>query len=361
MSSTSNSPSHRISQLSHRPDYVLDGVINIEPANPSAIVRDSTKSTIGVLDILPLEILQCILNTLNFVSLSHLSRVSLLGNEVVRSLPAYKQLMEHAPHALAALGRTSLLKLHSANTIYGIFLEETCVSCGNYGSFLFLITCERCCYECLWLNPSLWVTFISDATNFFDLTLSQTKSLPIMRSIPGTYNIEHRRSRRRPLELTSVKAAKELTIKVHGSAKVITKKLQAKMMAPGIPVAEYRRLRYLRRALVQQHAQELFKPRYKPTDPRDQFCGMASVHFPSLTQKDTVEKGLWCCGCERTCERQLTLPFEVLSSLVPPTSCVTTVLGAAKRRAWSRSGFLEHIEDCYGVQELDSGRDEWRA
>jgi hypothetical protein len=173
MSCEQPSPDQRSSQLHHRPSYILNGMISIpEPAKPSAIERDPSSSSIGLLDILPVELLQYTLHMLDFRSLSHLSRASLHGNEVVRSLPAYRNLMEHAPHTLAALGHTRLITLHSANVLYRTLLSEQCISCGEYGAFLFIPTCERCCYECLCSNQSLWVIPTTLARKCFGFTLS---------------------------------------------------------------------------------------------------------------------------------------------------------------------------------------------
>ena len=144
-------PSHdqRISRLCYRPDYILNGMISIPArATPSAIKRDPSSSSLGLLDILPVELLQHTLHTLDFGSWSHLSQVSLQGNEVVRSPPAYQNLMEHAPHAWAALGLPRLINRHSPNALCGTRRPAQCISCGEYGAFLFLPTCERGCHEC---------------------------------------------------------------------------------------------------------------------------------------------------------------------------------------------------------------------
>ncbi|EYE99336.1 uncharacterized protein EURHEDRAFT_408618 [Aspergillus ruber CBS 135680] len=71
-------PDKLISCLSYRPRHILEGMITIsEPAQRSAIRRHSN-SSIGILDRLPLEILQWALDLLDFQSLSRVSRASLL-------------------------------------------------------------------------------------------------------------------------------------------------------------------------------------------------------------------------------------------------------------------------------------------
>jgi hypothetical protein len=54
----------------------------------------------------------------DFQYLLRVSHVSLRGRAIVKSLPAYRNLLEYAPHALAALGRTRLISLHSIATLH---------------------------------------------------------------------------------------------------------------------------------------------------------------------------------------------------------------------------------------------------
>lgn len=112
-----------------------------EPAQCSAI-RQHSNSSIGILDCLPLEILQWALNLLDFQSLSRVSHASLLAKRVVESLPSYRDLMEHAPQTLKALELTGLVHVHSAAALHDTLQSEACVSCGEYGAFLSLLTCE---------------------------------------------------------------------------------------------------------------------------------------------------------------------------------------------------------------------------
>lgn len=353
MSCEQPSPDQCISRLSCRPRHILNGMISIsEAAKPSAIKRDASSSSIGLLDILPVELVQYTLHMLDFQSLSHLSRVSLQGNEVVRSLPAYRSLMEHAPHALAALGRTRLISLQSANALYGTLLSEQCISCGEYGAFLFLPTCERCCYECLCRNQSLWLIPTTLARKCFDLTLSQLKRLPIMRSVPGSYFVGHTISRQRQLKLTSVKAAKELGIMIHGSTENMAETLTARRSG-GMTEKEYHTFRWLQDAPLHPPGQDLSRLPTEGNVPGDDCCGMASIPFPSLLQNNTLENGLWCRGCDETFERYRfkQLAPTVVSDLVPPGCDAFRIFLGMQRRARSHAGFLDHITHCHGARE----------
>lgn len=185
-----------LSLLAHQPRHIVRGMIKItEPAKPLSNWRTLPSSPLGALDTLPLELLHTIFAMLDFRTLSHITRTCLRGIQVVRSLPEYRDLMRHAPEALAALGKTRLIFHHLATTIHATLLSADCISCGSYGAFLFLPTCERCCYHCLWRNQSLWVVPITTAKKCFGLSTSGAKTLPIMRSLPGKYHVRYTISR----------------------------------------------------------------------------------------------------------------------------------------------------------------------
>ena len=138
------------SLLANRPRHIIQGHIqNTEPAKQSSNWRKSASSPLGRLDDLPLELLHATLALLAFRTISHVSRTCLRGIDVVNSLPEYRDLMLHAPDALAALGKTRMIRHHIAANIHLVLLSEDCYSCRRYAAFLSLLTCERCCYYCI--------------------------------------------------------------------------------------------------------------------------------------------------------------------------------------------------------------------
>lgn len=275
-----------ISRLSHERHH--KSMITIpESVNPSTIKRDPKSSSVGLLDILPAELLQCTLSMLDFQSQSRVSRVSLRGNAVVQSLPAFRDPMKYAPQILSALSQTELFSVHSSNALYAALLSDKCPSCGEYGAFLFLPTCERCCYKRLSQNQSLWVIPTAHAKKCFDLTERQIKQVPIMRSIPGRYGVRLPISRKGSLRLVSVKLAKELGISIHGSVEDMAGALAAKRKK-GVIKRQFRKFRFYQDAPLEP------LPRDPSTQPpranvrHDYYCGMASISFPSLPFQQAI-------------------------------------------------------------------------
>ena len=202
-----------IERFSHRPSSILRGVVITkvpEVTKPSPIQRQPGHVIMDQVHRLPLEILHSICSKLDLLSLSRFSRCSLQCQTVICSLPAYKDLVDHAMNALSALGKTRLLAYHSASTLRAALRSEDCVSCGSYGVCLFLPSCERCCYHCLQENQAFWVFPLDWARGCFGLTLQQLEQIPIMLSIIGNYSVVRTEPKKRRLRLVSVRHAKEL-------------------------------------------------------------------------------------------------------------------------------------------------------
>ena len=255
MSSTSEET--LISRLSFRLKDAIDGMISIsDPAKPSTIERDSTASSFGLLDKPPLELVHWILEALDVQSLSRVSRVSLRGKALVESLPAYQDMMEHAPHALTALGRIRFAHLHSISLLRTTLLSEQCVCCKRYGPFLFLPSCERCCHECLHYNTSLWVIPPSLAGKIFGLSSRQLRRIPTMRNIPGSYAVGFGISRKRSQGLLSVKAVKELAVIVYGREGSSTSGLPARFPSE-VATVGFHQLRWFQEAPLYRPCRDL--------------------------------------------------------------------------------------------------------
>ncbi|KAI1144386.1 F-box domain-containing protein [Hypoxylon sp. FL0543] len=395
MSDSPLGPEELLDRLSYRRKDLRKAMINItDPPKPRSVLPDRV-STFGRFDLLPAEIMTMILSVLDTQSIARLAAVSFRGNCVVHSERAYRELVEFAPKALIALKRTGLIRLHSVTTLHDALRTEKCVYCTEFGAFLFLLTCERCCFDCLCSNPWLRVITPKDAELYFALSEDHTKCLPGFCAIPGKYGMkidhddrkeakidisdyrydtndyEHSsdsdsswgisykdygyynigiRSMPRHLWLVGVKAARDLGLATHGS--------EAKMRK-----ASYRRdydIRFFRaRDLLYMEppvsqGQDLLLRPYDPCIKPDKYFGVASIPFPSLSKSGEIEDGLWCWGCDHTCVIDFSdgLFDYVLKAMVPSTCLPRVVVLGLERRARSKESFLEHIKYCWGAGEL---------
>lgn len=354
MASLPIEPEELISRLSHRPYYLIESMISPPDAadlpKHSSVQCKSTLPSMGILNKLPLEILFETLGLLDAQSLSRMSRVSAQAHNAVESLPAYSELLEHAPEALRALVQTELISLHSAAQLQATLRTERCQSCLEFGAYLFLPTCVRCCWECLSHNPALRVISSRDAEKSFGLSRKYMRLLPTTRTIMGQYGVSGNRLEHTH-KLVSASMARELAISAHGSAEKLAKILPAKNSQKWVKEARFLQGRPFARDGDGRSA----APDQGDTL-ADGFFGVASLPFPSLRETDIIENGLWCRGCDRQLTRFETrrLSFHTIVGTEPqiPAAEHVPMLTGLARRAWSRVQFLEHVKDCYGANNL---------
>ncbi|KAF5682612.1 f-box domain-containing protein [Fusarium circinatum] len=320
-----------------------------EPPKAIEATLADRRSSLGILNRLPVELLHGTISELDFLTLTRFSRVSVQARNLLRSLPAYQDLMNHAPDALGALSQTKLLHLHSASKLHAALRTECCTTCREYGAYLFLPTCERCCWQCLRSNLTRRVISPAAAGRIFALSPKMVQQLPIMFSIPGTYGVG-RKPAQTSHKLVSVGAAKELAVSKYESL-VNLKEVIARRKSRG---QNANTVKYLEAVFLD----------YADSDPLmipdhggigdDPYFGMASIPFASLPTRDGVDNGLWCKGCQWTYERQKSqrLPAHLIANMVPVGCDPDRVLLGLARRGHSRIGLLEHIRRCYGVQKL---------
>lgn len=349
------SDERNISLTAHQPRHIMNGMIRInEPAKPSKVHRTSPSSSLGKMEALPVELIHAIFAMLDFKTLSDMTRTCSRGMTVVKSLPEYAELMQQAPHALAALGKTKLIRHHSAATVHAALLTPDCISCQRYGAFLFLPTCQRCCYHCLWKNQSLWVVPLSVAKRCFGLSAASAKALPMMRSLPGKYHVKYSISRQRSIGLVCVGAAKRLALRELESEEQMPQKLEGDLSAGCLSEKQYYQLRHLQRAPLSPPGPEFHMQPVESNSTNDMYCGMASIPFPYLTPDKRVERGLWCLGCEQVrrvwSSNETTL--ERLEDSLPSDCRASDMVNMMPDIVRLRDDFISHIETCPGAKKL---------
>ncbi|KAL6364763.1 hypothetical protein LRP88_00735 [Fusarium phalaenopsidis] len=274
-------------------DLKLNKMKRIPPKSPM--------QPLGLLDTLPPEILLCVFEYLDFQSLLRFTGVCLRGKLAVESMPAYAEMRRHAGDALIALGKTRLLRYHSAALLRQTLRSIQCASCFDFGGFLFLPTCERVCFECMHKNRGLHMMTLNTAKKCFDLTDKQLKSIPTLYSIPSTYNVNHFISRKRMIRLVCAKQVKVLALQIHGPqnlAKLIPRAPPRGIERNSAETKEYWMLRGFHEAPLAPIGRNLSMLPINLDLPEDEYCGMASIRMPYLNKRGHRERGRICRGCQ---------------------------------------------------------------
>ncbi|KAF5573287.1 hypothetical protein FPANT_12482 [Fusarium pseudoanthophilum] len=270
---------------------------DIIPAKPSKIHPERAVSCLDLLGVLPAELLLITVDLLDFQSLSRLSRTCLRAKRVVENFVPYQEVIKHAPKVPTALIQANLADHYPPSVVYRTLQTDRCVSCTDFGAFLYLPTCERVCFECLHRNIGLWMITIPMAKKYFGLTYELVQTLPIMCIIPGTYCLRTRdKTHKKPFRLVSVKAVKSLAIKVHGSAESLVELLPERTTATE---KLYRLFKRYHEAPVEAPGCDMTELPENPHIGSDPHAGVSSLRVPYITATG-ADWGQTCKGCQIT-------------------------------------------------------------
>lgn len=182
-----------------------------------------------------------------------------------------------------------------------------------------------------------------------------------MHNILGYYLCGSRHLR---VRLISVKDAKKLAIMVHGSEEELGELvLPRPPSTAGLPydwkqANEHRLSKWLIEAPLDPMPCDPLTIPVDSYEPENVWLGTASISFPSLSPRKSLESGLWCRGCDYLVKEWWRLDSATLSNLTPPNVDPYRYLNGLRFRARSKAGFLEHIQNCYGIEMLISESDD---
>lgn len=334
---TSDGLEERILRFSRRtPRHANESMIPSSTlSQPLPVILDPPEwSSLGNLGYLPVEILHNIFDDLDFRSLFRLAATSHYGRAVVHSHPLFQILVTNAYHALVALSQTQILERHSCATLHRALRSEQCVSCGDYGPFLFLATAERACFMCISENQAMWLVPFSKAQKLLGLRSKEIKGVPVLRSLYGAKTIPPIRKGARE-RLVAVKTIKQIAVDWHGSEDALAHFICEQRYC----IKDKYLAMWIRNApLGPLPANPSLLPlRKNRPQTCDAYRNMASILFPSMPSGFEAEYGYWCLGCYALFNDTL-LPSRKLDGMA--------------RRARSRTEFAEHAATCVGIQKL---------
>lgn len=301
---------------------------NCPLAQLSSIAGSNTSSlqTLGQLDLLPLEIIQSILQLLDLQALTLMQSINHRSKLLVDSLPQHREIVTHAPNALRAILSTGLSPQFTINDLSTALRAQGCFSCGGFGTYLYLLECRRYCWLCVAEHPDIQPVSRSVAMILFRLPAEIIQQLPCMQSLPLRYSIDgaQRDGHGQRVALVSLNAARQAGIKFHGSEEAMEARVLIRATYPNSGVGSGISSWVRRRKQMQNRR-------------RGSSYGsvMASIRFPTLdASSGTLEWGLSCKGCRDG-----------------PTTDNELDDGAA---IYTRRGYLAHYEECKWSKHLQA-------
>ncbi|QKX54494.1 uncharacterized protein TRUGW13939_01581 [Talaromyces rugulosus] len=242
-----------------------------------------------------LELLHMVLIQLDIPSLTAFRRVNRRATSIVDLVPQYKAITTHAPVTLWGIFTIGTGRWISCQDLYEKLSTAECESCGDFGGYLYLITCCRVCFLCFTVKADYLPLRQADATRKFGLDRSHLENLPTMKTVPGYYSPREIKLRDR-LTLVDYRAARRTGIAIHGS--------ESKMNEHSVHIQAKKLEKYnLRRS---KHTAGAANPNPRRPRTEDEFDGYSSnpkrfvaiVRAPFLNPGATsLEWGFHCSAC----------------------------------------------------------------
>ena len=168
--------------------------------------RNLLEKDLGALDLLPLELLQEILSYLDLRSLANFRHANRRATEVVESIPRYKATMTHAGYVIPCILGIETGPWITLGTLYDQICTAKCEKCGDFGGYLYILTCTRVCFYCFTEDKKYLPLLFNDAIRSFGIDRRIIQTLPHMKSIPGEYSTLMKK-RERPTKLVDYESA----------------------------------------------------------------------------------------------------------------------------------------------------------
>lgn len=142
------------------------------------------KHDLGNLDALPVEMLSMILIQIDLRTLTDFRRVNNRAMQVVDSILEYKLIINHSPDALRSLLSIDLASYFSCQDLIRVLNDSTCEECGDFGGFIYLLTCRRVCFLCFCEKSRFYLLTTLEAGRMFGLDRNSISVLPALIASP---------------------------------------------------------------------------------------------------------------------------------------------------------------------------------
>jgi hypothetical protein len=196
----------------HRRDFDLVLVPSL--AFEKQIVLDSLQipfnklptSTLGTLEIFPIEVLNIILSNLDLLSYLQFRNVNRRARTYSNEHLEFQLVVKHGLDCLRNLVQVRLAKSSTIRELYYALTRENCTFCNEFGGFLFLPNIMRCCFSCIRNSPELRVITLSTLSRITRVLPKRLHNLlgNTLRTVPGIYSFD-RDPAKRPSSLLAEK------------------------------------------------------------------------------------------------------------------------------------------------------------
>lgn len=133
------------------------------------------------------------------------------------SIPQYRAIATHAPAAFCGILSIGTGQWISCQDLHDKLCTAECDSYGDFGGYLYLITCRCVCFLCFTEATDYLLLRRADAIRKLGLSREHLANLLAMKTVPGCYTPRSIKVRK-GLTLIDHSAARDAGFAVHGSA-----------------------------------------------------------------------------------------------------------------------------------------------
>lgn len=182
----------------------------------------------GGLAHIPLEVMHCMIDNMDFLSLARFGQTCRYARMMVESHPTLKILLKHCDHIRKWLWNTQLVLWHSILNVKTELFQPWCRSCGRRGDLYHIPTGERICTNCNENNQRYWSIELKDALQAFNLEMEILDNLPLARVFDRQFYGPHFPLASMDAQwLVPVRVAYDIAVQVYGSVQNMQKAGQA--------------------------------------------------------------------------------------------------------------------------------------
>ncbi|KAI1399366.1 hypothetical protein F4819DRAFT_420819 [Hypoxylon fuscum] len=284
-------------------DHTLDDQLPCSLQNriEKSHIRWVPTTTLGALKVFPPELIQEILIQLDIRTFINFRYVNKRAAQLADSIPQYKDISTHAQNALQGILCIGTGQWMTLRTLYDKLCTYRCDHCGDFGGYLYLLTCKRLCFLCLIHKRPYFPLLRTHARFMFGLNHQTVEALPRMRVLPGLYSPSRKKAT--PLVLVDYESALNAGISLHGSLSNMQQYVEHKKAQDDQAYAEKVAAARLRGSIRQPHRSvtEAFDAHaFNPL----RFVVIVRVPWFNTALREE-DWGSYCIGCEDSSEPPL--------------------------------------------------------
>ncbi|KAI0012569.1 hypothetical protein F4779DRAFT_625881 [Xylariaceae sp. FL0662B] len=187
--------------------------MQVAQGSPQTAFRTPPASGLGILDRLPAELMSVVLHNLDLLSYFRFRQVNRRARVLSTALWEYQLVAKHGLEGLRGLLRAKIAHNFTIMDLYCPLITSSCMLCGAFGGFLFLLTVTRCCFACIQTSTKLRVLCTSTFAKLARMSTSRLHRLleSKLRTVPGIYSMEERPARRPKYLIAEKQAIATLT------------------------------------------------------------------------------------------------------------------------------------------------------